>query len=419
MSKSLRFAWRALRRTPAFTITAALTLVIGIAATVTMFAIVNGVLLKPLPYGNPDRLVGAWHELPTLNIGRANQTSGTYLTYQRFSRSIEGIGAWQDGATNVVDPSGGTEPQRLGTRFITATLLPVLQVSPQMGRNFSADEDRPNGAGAVIISDGLWRSRFGADPGILSRTLEINGRSRQIVGVMPAGFSFGTPETQLWMPLGFDPNAAFTGGFSYDAVARLKPGVSIEAAEREFISVLPRVVDVAPMMAPGFTMQAVLDQAKPVPSLTPLRDDITGGIAKTLWMVAAAAGLVLLVACANVANLILVRADGRQRELAVREALGAGRARVLGHFLAESAVIAALAGVAAVGVATLAVRALVAFGPQDMPRLSELGMDATTIAFALILTALVALVCSVIPALRIGRVHMYSALREGGRGGTA
>ncbi|MEX2178749.1 MAG: ABC transporter permease [Gemmatimonadaceae bacterium] len=418
-AQPLRFAWRSLRRTPAFTATAALTLIIGIGATVAIFAVVNGVLLKPLPYGNPERLVGAWHDLPAIGIGRANQSSGTYFTYQRLSRSIDGIAAYQDGASNVSEPGSGTDPQRLATGFITATLLPVLQVSPAIGRNFSDDEDRANGPGAVIISDALWRTRFGSDARILGRTLDVNGRTREVIGIMPRGFAFGAVGNQLWLPLGLDPNATFSGGFNYNSVVRLKAGVTIETAQRDFATVLPRSVEIMPNFAPGFTMQMLLDQAKPVPSLTPLRADVIGDIVKTLWMVAAAAGLVLLVACANVANLILVRADGRQRELAVREALGAGRARVLGHFLAESVVIAGIAGAAAIGLAAAAVRVLVRFGPQDMPRLTELGMDPTTVLFAIALTAMVAVVCSVIPALRIGRVHMYSALREGGRAGTA
>lgn len=425
----VRHASRSLRRTPAFTLTAALTLVIGLAASIAIFAVVNGVLLRPLPYGNPDRLVGAWFDLPPINMTHAQQTQTTYYTFQRLAHTIEGIGLYQEGSVNVAEPGGKSEPQRLPVGWITSTLIPVLQVPPLLGRNITAEEDLPNaprvGAGGrdvgavLLISEGLWRSRFGSDPQIIGKTLDVNGRTREIVGVMPARFRFPEAGTQLWLPLGLDPNNKFPGGFNYNAIARLKPGVTAADAQRDFAAVLPRILELYPDFAPGVTTQMLLDQAKPVPVLIPLKEDVTGGIAKTLWMAAAAAFLVLLVACANVTNLILVRADGRQRELAVREALGAGRARVMLHFLSESAVMTAIAGVAALGVAWAAVRTLVAAGPAQIPRLAEVRIDLNTVAFAVLIAALVAVVCSLFPALRIGRVHLSNALREGGRSGTA
>ena len=418
-SSFLRPAWRSLRRAPAFAITAAATLVIGIGAAVAIFALVNGVLLRPLPYGNSDRLVGAWHDLPGVSIHKANQTVKTYLTYKKLSRSIEGIGIYSAEAVNVSEPGGGTEPQRISSAFMTASVIPLLQVSPILGRTFTEAEDLPKGPAVVVIGERMWRSRFGANRGVLGRPLEVNGQTRTIIGVMPEQFRFPTARTQLWLPYQLDPNDPFGGGFSYDGIARLKPGISVAAAQRDFAAVLPRIVEISPNMAPGVPTQMLLDQAKPAPFLVPMREDITGPIAKTLWIVAAAAALVLLVACANVTNLILVRADARQRELAVREALGAGRARVLAHFLAESAVITALAGVVGLGLAAAAIRLLVSAGPRDIPRLAEVGVDWATIVFAIVVSVFVALTCSVIPALRLGRVRLSSALREGGRGGTA
>lgn len=419
IDQSLRHAGRSLRRTPAFTLTAVLTLVIGIGAAVAIFAVVNGVLLRPLPYGDPERLVGTWHALPGVNLNKANQTSGTYFTYQRFARTIESIALSQQGAVNVSEPGGAGEPQRLASGTITATLIPTLQVPPLLGRNFTEAEDRPNGPEVVIISERLWRNRFAADPGTVGRTLDVNGRSREIVGVMPERFRYPTADTQLWLPMQLDPNAAFAGGFNYTGIARLRPGVTLEAAQREFTAVLPRVVELFPLVVPGVSTQMLLDQARPSPVLVPMRQDQTESIARTLWMVAAAAGLVLLVACANVANLVLVRADSRQRELAVREALGAGRGRVLAHFLGESALLAAVSAVFGLIVAWIAVRALVLAGPAGIPRLAELSIDATTVAFAIVVAAVAAVLTSVIPALRIGRVPLFHALREGGRGGTA
>lgn len=415
----LRYGIRALRRTPGFTLVAVLTLALGMGAITAMFAVVNGVLLKPLPYGNPGRLVGAWHDMPPLNMTHAQQTQGTYFTYQRLARSIDGIALYQAGAVNVAEPGGKSEPKRVTSASVSGTLIPLLQIPLLRGRDFTAAEDLPNGPAAVIISEAMWRGQFGADPDILQRTLEVSGRTRQIVGVMPARFRFPTAATELWLPLGLDPASPNTGGFNYNAIARLKAGVTVGEAKRDFATVLKRMPELFPMVVPGVTTQMLLDQAKIDPVLIPLKDDVTGGIARTLWVVAVASALVLLVACANVTNLILVRVDGRQREIAVREALGAGRGRVMMHFLAESAVLSGVGAVLGLAFAWMAVRALVSAGPADIPRLAELGIDVRSVAFAALVAAVVALGCTAIPVLRIGRSDLSKSLREGGRGGTA
>lgn len=415
----VRYAWRALRRTPVFTVTAVLTLAIGIGAATAIFTVVDGVLLRPLPYGQPDRLVGAWFDVPPLSLSHAPQTQATYFTFQRFAHTISGIAAYQEGAANVAEPGAASAPQRLAAGYISANLVPLLEVAPELGRSFTAAEDAPNGPSVMLISDGLWRTRFGADPGVIGRTLRVDGVVHQIVGVMRRQFRFPSSETEVWLPLQLNPNKPFPGGFNYSAIARLRPGVTIAAAERDFRAVLPRVTEVSPMMAPTVTTQMLLDQAKPQPVLTPMRDDIVGGVATTLWILAGAAGLLLLVACANVANLVLVRADGRQRELAVRAALGAGRARVMGSFLTESAVVAALAGALGLIIAALGVHALVRAGPAGLPRLAEIHVTGAVIGFVVLVTALVALACSAFPAFRFGRAELATTLREGGRGGTA
>ncbi len=415
----LRYGIRALRRTPAFTVVAVLTLALGIGATAASFAVVNGVLLRPLPYGNPDRLVGAWHDLPPLNTTHAEQAVGTYFTYQRLAHTIDGIAVYQAGAVNVAEPGGKSEPRRVTSALVSGTLIPLLQIPPLRGRDFTAAEDLPNGPPAMIISEAMWRGQFGADPDILQRTLDVNGRTRQVVGVMPARFRFPTAATELWLPLGLDPASPNSGGFNYNAIARLKPGVTVEDAKRDFAIVLKRMPELFPTVVPGVTTQMLLDQAKIEPVLIPLKDDVTGGIARTLWVVAVASALVLLVACANVTNLILVRVDGRQREIAVRDALGAGRGRVMMHFLAESAVLAAVGATLGLAFAWVAVRALVSAGPADIPRLAELGVDPQSVAFAALVAAAVALGCTAIPVMRIGRSDLSKSLREGGRGGTA
>ncbi|HEX5437223.1 MAG TPA: ABC transporter permease [Gemmatimonadaceae bacterium] len=415
----IRYAWRSLRRTPVFTSAAVLTLAIGIGAAAAIFAVVDGILLRPLPYGHPEQLVGAWNDLPPLSLFHANETAAMYFTFKRFAHTISGIAVYQSRSANIADPKGVAEPERVSAGFITASLIPLLQVRPALGRSFTSAEDQPHGPPVVIISDALWRTRLGADPHVIGRTLDVSGVSSQIVGVMPATFRFPDASTELWLPLALDPNNSFPGGFSYNAIARLKPGVTIPQAERDFRAVLPRVVDVAPMMAPNVTTQMLLDQAKPRPVLTPMRDDVVGSIANTLWVVAATAALLLLVACANVANLILVRADGRQRELAVRAALGAGQRRVLMHFLMESIVVAAIAGVLGLLVAWAAIHALVTAGPAELPRLAEARVNGTVVLFTFVMSALIAIACSLFPALRFGRTELASTLREGGRNGTA
>jgi predicted permease len=357
--------------------------------------------------------------MTVIGLGKGNQTEGTYFTYKKLARSLEAIGVYQRGAVNVSDPRGGGEPQRIRSTDVTQSVIPLLQVPPLLGRSFTEAEDAPHGPNVLLISEGLWRSRFGADRGIIGRTLEVNGRTWEIIGVMPKQFRFPSPETQIWLPIRLDPNDPSPGGFNYDGIARLRKGVTVTAAGRDLVSTLPRIVEISPNLAPGVSTQMLLDQAKPVPFVVPLKDDVTGGIAKTLWIVAAAAGVVLLVACANVTNLILVRADGRQRELAVREALGAGRGRVTAYFLGESVVVTALSAMLAVGLAAAAIKLLVRLGPVDIPRLAEVRIDVATIGFAIVVSALVAVACSIAPAMRIGRVDLSNALREGGRGGTA
>ncbi|MFI5312222.1 MAG: ADOP family duplicated permease [Gemmatimonadales bacterium] len=417
--QDLRLSGRVLRKSPGFAVVAVLTLALGLGSTTAMFSLVNGVILRPLPYGNPGRLVSVMHDLPPINMLHTQVTVGTYFTYRRLARTIDGIGAWEDGAVNVAEPGGAGEPQRVGSAWISASIVPVLQVPPLRGRTFSDAEDRPKGPDAVIISEGMWRNRFGAAENILERSMEVNGKTRRIVGVMPRRFRFPDARTELWLPLALDPDDKFAGGFNENAVARLKPGVAIADAQRDFAAALSHWPELFPMMAPGVTTKMVMEQAKPLAVLQPLQEYFIGGIARTLWMLAAAAGLVLLVACANVANLILVRTDGRQREIAVREALGAGRSRVMLYFFAESLHLASGAAVLGLGLAWLAVRALVVAGPAALPRLAEVGIDWATVGFALAAALLVALVCSALPMLRIGRGRLQRALREGGRSGTA
>ncbi|MGH7621087.1 MAG: ABC transporter permease, partial [Gemmatimonadaceae bacterium] len=383
-----------------------------------IFAVVDAVLLRPLPYGHPDQLVGAWHDMPPLSMTHAEQTAATYFTYERFAHTISGIAAYQDGSVSIGDPDSRAEPQRMTVAWTTANLFPLLEVATILGRPFTTAEDVPKGARVVVISEGLWKSRFGGDRAVIGKKLLVSGTSTEIIGVMPSRFRFPSANTELWFPLQLDPHDPYPGGFNYDAVARLKPGVSIDAAQRDFANVLPRIVEGFPNLAPGVTTELLLKQARPEPRLIPLRTDVVGDAAQTLWIVAATAVLVLLVTCTNVANLLLVRADGRHRELSVRSALGAGHARVLAHFFTEAALLAAVAAALGLAAAWIAIHILVSAGPAQIPRLAEVHVGGAVAAFTFVVALLVAAACSIIPAVRFVRAGALSGLRDGGRGGT-
>ena len=415
---SIAHVFRSLRRSPGFTIAVVATLTIGIGSAAAIFGVVDAVLLRPLPYGHAEQLVGAWHDMPPIGLTKANQTTGTYYTYKRLAQTISGIAIYNEGSANVSDLDGRARPERLPFAQVTANLFPLLEVKPLLGRTFTDSEDVKDGPLVAVISERFWRTRFGGDRNVVGKKVALFERPTEIVGVMPSSFTFPSAKTTIWVPRRLDPKDPFPGGFNHQAIARLKPRVTIQEAERDFATVLPRMVEMFPNVAPGVTTQLLMDQAKPRPRLYPLRDDIVGDASKALWMVAAAALLVLLVTCANVANLLLVRADGRHRELSVRAALGAGRGRVVMHFLTEAAVLAGISAVLGLAAATFALRMLVAAGPAQLPRLSEVSVDWRVIAFTLVVTALVALACSAIPAIRFLRGDALSGLREGGRAGT-
>ncbi|HYE85336.1 MAG TPA: ABC transporter permease, partial [Vicinamibacterales bacterium] len=411
------YAWRSLQRTPAFTIAAILTLVLGIASVGSMFAVVHGVLLAPLPYTEPERLVSL--SLQSAAQRRILQPPAVFATYQQFAQRLDAVGFYRSGNANIwAAGADGEAPERLTATWVSVSLLPLLQVSPLLGRGFTADEARFGGANAVILSESLWRTRFNAAPDVIGKTLIVNSVPREIVGVMPARFPFPTADTRVWLPVRA-MNNALVGDFAYQGVARLAVGATAEQAQRELAAILPSLAVSFPRLESGGATATWLEEVKPTPVVQPLHDEVTGDIAPTLWMLAAVAGLVLLVAWANVANLMLIRADGHQLELATRAALGASRLRVASHFLGEAVLLgiaaAALALVASYG----AVRLLVAYGPADIPRLSELGIAPMTIAFIVLVTAVSVIVCAAVPALRVRHANLSSQLRDGGRGESA
>ena len=414
-AQDLRYAARSLRRSPGFTLSSFATLSVGLGACTAAFTVVNNVLLRPLPFPNADRLVAVWHDMAPINLFHTGQSVTTYFTYRTQAHTIDGIGIYKESAANVAVTKGTTDPARLDVGIASASLFQTLGASAALGRVFSEDEDRVSAPPVALISDGVWRAQFGADPHVVGRRVEVNGISREIVGVMPRSFRFPSPHTALWIPLNADPLNPPKDAFTYSGVARLKRGVALTDALRDFAGVLPRVSELYPKFVPGITTHEIMEQTKPRPGLAPLKEDMTGGVARALSMLAIAGALVLLVACVNVGNLVLVRFDARRRELAIRRALGAGTGRIARYCFAEVLLIALSAMLAALFIAYWLIGILVAQG-GDTPRLAEVAVGAHSALFAVVAAIGTAAICSVIPMLRLRRGT--AALRPGARGAT-
>ncbi|HEU5217484.1 MAG TPA: ABC transporter permease, partial [Gemmatimonadales bacterium] len=406
-ARTLRHAARRLRRAPSFSITAVLTLGLGIGATSAVFSIVDGVLLRPLPYPGSERLVDLGHTLQLTGVMRVEQSDASFLFYRRENTVFAEVGAYQPRAVNVGGRSGGAQDQAEADRAtaarVSASLFPALAVSPLRGRVLVPEDDRPGAAPVVILGERLWKRNFGSDPGVVGRSVPVDGVPHQIVGVMPERFRFPESGTELWLPSGIDPARTESASFGFQAVARLKDGATVAAAEAELNRLLPRL----PEAFPGRLTAGAITATRMRAVVRPLRDAVVGEAGRVLWIALGAIGFVLLAACGNLANLFLVRAEGRSREVALRRALGAGWAASLGEAMAESLVVAALGGALGVGLAAAGVRAFQVWsgtgGWGELPRLAEVRVDGAAIGFAAGLTVLTALLVSFLPMLRTRR----------------
>ncbi len=407
IGRELRHAARRLRRSPTFAATSALTLALAIGANVAIFAVVHRVVVSPLPYPESDRLLLLDHANPRINmLSGIGMTPGLFYQYLDRSHTLESVAMYQTAERTL---AGRGEPERIRVALATTTLVAVLGVQPALGRWFTEAESAPGGPSAAVLSHGLWMRRYGGDPRVLGRSISLNGVPTDVVGVMPARFAFPDDRVGLWLVDQTSRAAGFSLPFGRRGVARLRNGATPADARAEIddlIADLPRVYPgdrgVLGNVGEGGLRSAAI----------PLKDAIVGRVADTLWILLASVGLVLLVACANIANLFLVRSEARQREVAVRRALGAGVGGIAGHFFAESALLSIAGGAGGLGLAWATVRLLVRVGPASLPRLGEVRLDTAAVALACGLTTLAAVTFGVIPLLR---GIPASALQEGGR----
>ena len=411
ISDQLRQVLRRLGRAPLFTTITLLTLAVGIGANTIIFSVVEGVLLKPLPYSHPEQLIGVWHAAPGIGIKELNMSPSIYFIDREQNTTLQDIGAYDGDSLSV---TGSGEPEHVRGLDVTDGTLPALGVAPVIGRLFTRQDDSPGAPATVVLSYEYWQSKFGGASSVLGTAITVDGKPRQIIGVLPKGFHFlDQQDAALVLPFQWDRNKTKLGNFSQRALARLKPGVTLAQANADMARLLPVVLRTFP--APEGFSASLFEKAKIVPNLRPLKKDVVGDVGKVLWVLMGSLALVLLIACANVANLLLVRVEGRRQELAIRSALGAGWGRLAKELLFESFVLGLAGSLIGLAVAYGAIRILVAIAPTGLPRINEIGIDLPVLLFTLGLALFTSLLIGAIPVLKYAGARVNSALREGGR----
>jgi len=408
--RSITQTFRRIARTPAFAAATVLTLGLAIGANTAIFTLIENILWKPLPFPDQDRLVSVFQTAPGVGIKDLSASAADFFTYREQSSTFEDIGVSQGGFETV---TGRGEPERVATLAITAHLLPILGVQPVLGRTFTEQDDRPGAADQVVLTYGYWQRKFGGDRAVLGKRIVAGGVARQVIGVLPRTFWLLDQKPDLLFPLQLDRNKATLGGFHYYAIARLKPGVTPAQANADVARMISLERNQFPVF-PGMTMK-MFDDARFGPNVRLLKQDAIGDIGKTLWLLMAAVGLLLVIACANVGNLMLVRAEGRQRELAVRAALGAGWTQIARELLQECVTLSLIGGALGVAIAIAALRLLVAFPPVHLPRLEQLSVDAAALLFTFAVSLLAGILFGLIPAVRYAGPNLAAALHGGGR----
>ncbi|HEY0970926.1 MAG TPA: ABC transporter permease [Gemmatimonadales bacterium] len=401
--RDIRYALRTLRKSPGFTAFAALTIALGIGATSTIFGVVDAVLLSPLPYGDPATLVAVHETDRTAGNDAFPTTPATFLDWKRDARSFAAMAASRNQAATL---TGDGEPERVPGGAVSAGFFEVVGVRPILGRGFLAEEDAAGAGQVVVLSEGLWQRRFGGDRAVVGQSMNVNGRPHTIVGVMPATLRLPYAETELWVPLAFsEQDATNRGGHQLRVVARLAPGATLEQADVEMRTIAARISRDHPQFQSGFGA-----------TVRPLAADVIGDVGRPLYVLAGAVGFLLLICCANVANLMLARAASRRKEIAIRSAIGAGRGHIVRQLLAEALVLSLIGGVGGLLLAAWGTDLLVSLGPAELPRLQEIGVDGRVAAFALVASLVTGVLFGVAPAVHASRSDLNDTLKDGTRG---
>ena len=402
--KDVRFGARMLMKNPGFSLVAVIALALGIGANTAIFSVVNAVLLRPLPFKDPDRLM-LIRETKLPQFPEFSVAPGNFLDWQKQNSVFEQMAAINTSPFNLI---GTGEPERLQGQRVTDGFFAMLGAQPQLGRVFMSEEDQPGHNNVVILSHGLWQRRFGGDPNILNQTITLNGQSYAVVGVMPATFRYGGRNTELWTPIAFTAQNAQQHGSHYlQVIGRLKPGVTLEQTQEEMSAIAGRLAEQYPDTNAGWDVKIMTMLESTVRSIKP-----------TLLVLLGAVAFVLLIACANVANLLLARAASRQKEIAVRTALGARRGRIIRQLLTESVLLSAAGGVVGLLLSLWGVSLLLSLAPDDLPRVRDVSLDGSVLGFTAAITLLTGLIFGLVPALQASKPNLNETLKDAGRGST-
>jgi predicted permease len=412
LAMQLRQVLRRLARAPMFTVITLVTLAGGVGANTVVFSVLEGVLLKPLQYPRAEELIGVRLTAPGIHLKETDLSPSDYFIFREQGRTFQDIGLYTRDSVSV---TGIAEPEQVSALLVTDGTLPLLGVQPILGRGFTRQDDSPGTPETVMLTYGYWRRKFGGATSVIGRTLLVDGSGRQIIGVLPRKFHFlDWEDPALIMPFRFDRNKTHLGNFSYQGLVMVKPGVTLAQVDADVARMLPIVMSSFPAPA-GFSIK-LFEDARIGPNVRPLKQDVVGDVGNVLWVLMGSIGMVLLIACANVANLVLVRVEGRRQELALRAALGAGWGRIAGELLFESVILGAFGGALGLALAYGTLRLLVAIAPSGLPRIRDIGIDGPVLLFTLLAALLASLLVCCVPIIKFAGVRLTTGIREGARG---